>query len=227
MKTASEFLNQGEGPFYLAATSGLLVILSFPKFGSGITAWVALVPLFYALREPSSLKRAATLGFLTGIIFNVGIIYWLSIAVVQYGYLPIWLGIGAMLFVAAYLAIYVAVFSAGIVFLRRYGIPAFVCAAPLWVCLDYFRANYLHRLSLGGSGLLPVQQFAPDPVCRYRGCLFTYVCNCADKQHYLRDHTKPPKFQESGCGDRLRGIGYGKYVRIRFSEARRNPSSDC
>jgi apolipoprotein N-acyltransferase len=35
----------------MALLSGLLLFLSFPKFGSGILAWVALVPLFYALRD--------------------------------------------------------------------------------------------------------------------------------------------------------------------------------
>ena len=35
---------------FSALLSGALIFLSFPKFGAGIPAWVAFVPLFYALQ---------------------------------------------------------------------------------------------------------------------------------------------------------------------------------
>ena len=62
--------------------SGLLLFLSFPKFGSGILAWVALVPLFHALRDAKPWEGFKT-GFLAGLIANVGILYWISYVVVQ------------------------------------------------------------------------------------------------------------------------------------------------
>jgi apolipoprotein N-acyltransferase len=102
--------------------SGLLLFFSFPKFGSGILAWVALIPLFYALRDAKPGEGFKT-GFLTGLIAHVGILYWISYVVVQYGYLPIYTGIAAVLLLAAYLSLYTAMFAMGVVFLRARGTP--------------------------------------------------------------------------------------------------------
>jgi apolipoprotein N-acyltransferase len=40
---------------FFAALSGILLFLSFPKYGSGVLAWVALVPLFYALKNAATI----------------------------------------------------------------------------------------------------------------------------------------------------------------------------
>ena len=53
---------------FFALLCGLLYFLSFPKFGFGIVAWIALVPLFIALNNASSLSRALVLGWAAGII---------------------------------------------------------------------------------------------------------------------------------------------------------------
>jgi len=88
----------------MALLSGLLLFLSFPKFGNGILAWVALLPLFHALRDAKP-KEGFKIGFLTGLIAHLGILYWISYVVVQYGYLPVYVGIAAMLLLAACLSL--------------------------------------------------------------------------------------------------------------------------
>jgi apolipoprotein N-acyltransferase len=125
-----------------ALLSGLLLFLSFPKFGNGILAWIALIPLFHALRNAKP-REAFKTGFLTGLIAHSGILYWISDVVVLYGYLPIYAGIAVMLLLAAYLSLYTALFAAGIVFFRDRGHAFFLAAPLLWTVLEYVRSYFL------------------------------------------------------------------------------------
>lgn len=135
-------LNIAPKNLMIAVVSGLLLFLSFPKYGSGILAWIALIPLFFALKDAQP-KEGFKLGFLTGLIAHVGIFYWIAYVVIQYGYLPIYVGISAMLLLAAYLSLYTACFAMGIVFLRGKGIPLFLSAPLLWTILEYLRSHLL------------------------------------------------------------------------------------
>jgi apolipoprotein N-acyltransferase len=126
----------------MALLSGLLLFLSFPKFGNGILAWVALLPLFHALRDAKP-KEGFKIGFLTGLIAHVGILYWISHVVVQYGYLPVYAGIAAMLLLAAYLSLYTAFFAMGVVFLRARGNAVYLTAPLLWTLLEFARSHFL------------------------------------------------------------------------------------
>jgi apolipoprotein N-acyltransferase len=125
----------------LPLLSGLLLFLSFPMFGSGILAWVALVPLFYALKNVKP-REGFKLGFLTGLIAHVGILYWISYVVVQYGNLPVYMGIMVMLLLAAYLSLYTACFAMGVVFLRAKGGTLFLSAPLLWTILEFARSHF-------------------------------------------------------------------------------------
>jgi apolipoprotein N-acyltransferase len=126
----------------LAFISGGLLFLSFPKYGIGYVAWIALVPLLLALHK-TSVKSALITGFCTGLVFNVGLIYWISLVVVNYGYLPLAVGLVAMLFLAAYLSIYIALFAGGIAYLREKGISQIIAAPLLWTCLEYLKSHLL------------------------------------------------------------------------------------
>src|SRR4030042_3793132 len=97
----------------MAVLSGLLLFLSFPKFGSGSLAWVALIPLLYALKDTRP-AEGFKIGFLTGFVAHVGILYWITYVVVQYGYLPIYTGILTMLLLAAYMSLFMACFAMGV-----------------------------------------------------------------------------------------------------------------
>jgi len=71
------------------------------KIWKRIVAWAALVPLFFALQGVQS-REGFKLGFLAGFAAHVGILYWIVYVVVQYGYLPFYVGIAAMLLLSAY-----------------------------------------------------------------------------------------------------------------------------
>ena len=133
---------QASSNLIAALFSGLLLFLSFPKFGNGILAWVALIPCFYALRDAKPWEGFKT-GFLTGLVAHIGILYWISYVVVQYGYLPIYVGIMAMLLLAAYLSLYTAFFALGVVFLRRRGGTLFLSAPLLWTILEFGRSHLI------------------------------------------------------------------------------------
>jgi apolipoprotein N-acyltransferase len=124
------------GPLFGAVLTGVLLFLSFPKFGCGVIAWVALVPLIISLRGKGT-REAMILGFTAGLVFHVGILYWITYVVVKYGSLSPPLGVAAMLLLCAYLSLYTAFFTAGCVFFRH---CAPLIAVPLlWTGLEFIR----------------------------------------------------------------------------------------
>jgi apolipoprotein N-acyltransferase len=123
----------------LAVLSGCLLVLSFPKFGHGAVAWVALVPLLYGLR-PLNASRALLAGMLTGFVQYVGLLYWVTFVVVHYGQLPMALGVPVMMLLALYLSLYSGLFAGGVAFFRLRGIPAVVAAPLLWTVLEYAKS---------------------------------------------------------------------------------------
>jgi len=149
----------------LALGSGWLLILSFPKFGTGLLAWVSLVPLFYALRGEKTFTQGLVLGLVTGMTAQVGIMYWITHVVVNYGYLPYPVGIAAMLLLSTYLSLYTGFFAAAVVYFRKKGVPLWVAAPLLWTCLEYAKSHLLTGFpweNLGYSQylLLPLIQIA-------------------------------------------------------------------
>jgi apolipoprotein N-acyltransferase len=131
----------------LAATTGVLLPYCFPKYDMGLLAWVALVPLHIALGGISRRTQAFWLGWIAGIIASTGIMSWVVTAMHTYGKVPLVFSYGIMLLLTAYLGLYVALYSAGVVWFRmlvpRYGLFAGPC---LWVALELLRTYALSGL---------------------------------------------------------------------------------
>jgi apolipoprotein N-acyltransferase len=129
-------------PAALAVLSGVLLALSFPKFGHGAVAWVALAPLFIALSRSGGGWPAVRLGFISGAVSSVGIVYWTALVVVQFGGLGIPVGIGAMATLCLALAAFPSLVAWAIgTWTRAFG-PAALLAAPLaWVAVELMRAR--------------------------------------------------------------------------------------
>jgi apolipoprotein N-acyltransferase len=132
----------------LAALSGLLLALSFPKFGHGIVAWAALVPLIVALAEAPSPAHGFRLGYLTGAISSLGLVYWTSLVVARYGGLSLPVGVAVMMLLCLALALFPSVFGWMVArWARAYG-PAAVLLAPVaWVATEILRAHTLFDFS--------------------------------------------------------------------------------
>ncbi|MCE5283664.1 MAG: apolipoprotein N-acyltransferase [Deltaproteobacteria bacterium] len=127
----------------LAILSGLLLALSFPKFGNGMVAWIALIPLFFALEGVACKGAGFRLGFLTGLVAYAGILYWVVYVVVHYGYLPFYVGIAALLLLCCYLSLYTGLFAAGVIHLEHRGVPKYLSAPLIWTLLEYLRSFFL------------------------------------------------------------------------------------
>ncbi|MCC7417999.1 MAG: apolipoprotein N-acyltransferase [Acidobacteria bacterium] len=149
-----------------AAASGVLLALSFPRFGHPSIAWVALVPLLVALPRSPSLMRAFLLGLATGLVYFAGTLYWITRVMAVYGGMPAWVAMLVNAALIAYLALYPAIFA---LVVRRlfsmYG-PLALLASPLvWVATELGRTHLFTGfpwvlLGYSQTTVLPVAQLA-------------------------------------------------------------------
>jgi apolipoprotein N-acyltransferase len=128
-------------------------------------AWVALAPLLVALGG-ASLTRALTLGFVTGVVYFTGTLYWITRVMAVYGDLQPFVAVLVNGLLIAYLALFPALFA--VVTCRlvlSYG-PLALLAAPLvWVTTELGRTYLLTGFPwvlLGYSqvSVLPIAQVA-------------------------------------------------------------------
>jgi apolipoprotein N-acyltransferase len=129
--------------FLLACLSGLLLFLIFPKCNIEILAWVSLVPLLFAIERENPLT-SLYLGFTTGLVSFLGILYWVIVAVHTYGGIHLILSGLILLLLVVYLSLYVAVFAFLLSYIRQRVQWDMVAVAPfLWVSLEYIRSFFL------------------------------------------------------------------------------------
>ena len=165
--------------FTLATASGVLLTLSFPKFGHPAFAWIALAPLLVALLsretfltggleplEPLSLMRAFALGLTTGVVYFSGTLYWITRTLAVYGDLQVWVAVLVNAALIAYLALFPAIFA---VVMRRLvfslGARALMVAPLVWVTTELGRTHLFTGFPwvlLGYSQvtMLPIAQLA-------------------------------------------------------------------
>lgn len=125
-------------PIILSVLSGVLLVLSQPPFNLGHLSWFCLVPLFIALNG-KTLRQSFFYGFITGIIYFAGLIYWLF---------PV--SMPASIFGTGFLIIYLSLFFACFcLFFRRstfnvqhstlFPLRYAFSASVLWISLEYIR----------------------------------------------------------------------------------------
>ena len=161
--------------YTLALTSGILLALSFPRFGHPAFAWIALVPLLIALtgwrghagRVPGQPpQRAFALGLTAGFIYFVGTVYWTGDVVRTFGGLAAPVALLAMALLSAYLALFpalTALITGRLV--ASAGAWGLWLAPAAWVSTEYFRGFLFGGfpwVPLGNSQVevLPVAQLA-------------------------------------------------------------------
>jgi apolipoprotein N-acyltransferase len=161
--------------YILSALSGALLALSFPRYGHPACAWVALVPLLFAVSgwrgrsetlAGEAPRRAFTFGFVTGLVYFAGTVYWTTSVLAVFGGMPMALAIVAMLLLAAYMALYPAITAMILArLITRGGRGALFFAPVVWVATEFLR-GYLFGgfpwVPLGNSQVtvLPVAQIA-------------------------------------------------------------------
>ncbi len=150
---------------WLAFLSGLLFVLSFPKFGHPAFAWIALTPLIVAIalevgappkvsssgavastgwRAGLSMLGARTvwLGLIAAAVYFGGTLYWVVIVVDTFGGLGLPAAMVVGVLMVASLAIYPALFGwlAGRA-LRTLGVAGVWLTPFLWVATEWLRAT--------------------------------------------------------------------------------------
>jgi len=114
----------------LCVFCGLLLILSYPNFNFWIFTWFGFVPLFFVL-EGKSKRKAFFLAYLSGIIFWLGIIYWL-----------VHVSLVGTILLILYLALYFGIF--GLIFSTinyKLSTPNLLFIPSVWVLLEYIRGH--------------------------------------------------------------------------------------
>ena len=145
--------------FSQAALSGLLLAASFAPSNDGWLAWLALVPLFYAVLGSAGPLAAARLGAVTGLVFYTVALIWMT-AVVDYLAIILW-GVFAL-----WIALHAGLIRALLTLAEKRGLTAgralaWAASAGLtWAGIEYFRSE-LWTLACPWLGLGYSQIYIP------------------------------------------------------------------
>ncbi len=124
-----------------ATVSGALLASSSPWPGWSSLAWVALVPLLWAI-DGERPRRACALGWLAGLSFFLVAFAWIPGTIGRAGAAGPPIAVLALLAISALLALYVAVFAASLrLFESRMEGDGPIAAVVLWVALEWLRAR--------------------------------------------------------------------------------------
>ncbi|HTP06421.1 MAG TPA: apolipoprotein N-acyltransferase [Nitrospirota bacterium] len=179
----------------LAAASGLLLVVIFPKFNFHLLAWIALVPLFLALRGQST-KNGFWLGGITGIVYFAGTVHWVTNSIHYYGGYPLIPASLITLLLCAYLALYPALFGAAVARLRRTHPSLLVLSAPaVWATLELARTYVFSGFPwslLGYSQYLALPVIQVSDITGVYGISFLIVLVNAAVAEFLDDRKGYP-----------------------------------
>jgi apolipoprotein N-acyltransferase len=126
----------------LAVLSGLLLSLAFPKVDLGVLAWVAFVPLLYALSN-ARMTQVFFYGWLQGFSFFILSLYWIGITLHNFTSMPLWFTPVPLAALAAIEALYGAVAVWAAVYVSRsLSLATFVTLPVAWAGLEWARATF-------------------------------------------------------------------------------------
>jgi apolipoprotein N-acyltransferase len=156
----------GSPTLILAVLSGVLLALSFPRYGHPLFAWIALTPLIVALAHQRRSGRAFLLGFVTGAGYFGGTVYWTGAVVTQFGGLSWPVGVFVAALLVAYLSLFPGLFALCLAWLgAKFGIRALLLAPAVWVTAELGRTYFWSGfpwvlLGYSQATVLPVAQIA-------------------------------------------------------------------
>jgi apolipoprotein N-acyltransferase len=202
----------------LAASSGLLLAAAFPLINLPALAWVALVPLFMALRG-QGVRSGFWLGGITGIVFFAGTVHWVTNSVHFYGGIPVIPASLITLLLCAYLALYPALFGAIVVHFKgtRSSLQV-LAAAAAWTTLELARTYVFSGFPWALIGysqyrMLPVIQIAD--ITGVYGVSFLLVLVNAAIAEFIMDRKRYPGVVMAALVLAL-AVGYGS-IRLKVA----------
>ncbi len=125
----------------LAIFAAALLILAFPDFEYWFLAWIALVPLMWAVeREKASTAKSFVLGWIFGTIFFFGTCWWLTYAPIHFALFPPLLAYSLIMIACLGAGIFPGIFSAvSSLLLRRFRSWAYLAVPFVWVATEFLR----------------------------------------------------------------------------------------
>jgi|Deesub1362A_J573_1020465.scaffolds.fasta_scaffold00045_52 apolipoprotein N-acyltransferase len=130
-------------PYLPAVVSGALLVLCFPVFDYYSLAWVSLVPFLVSLWEKTP-RQGFKAGFLLGVVFFSGTLYWIYHSINHYGGVSLVPSLALVFLLSLYLSLYTGVF--GWLFslkIKTTPFPALFLAPVFWVVLEFARSYAL------------------------------------------------------------------------------------
>jgi apolipoprotein N-acyltransferase len=125
----------------LAAASGVVLALAFPKVNLTLAAWIAFIPLLWVVRECTP-RRAFVYGWVSGMGFYLCTVYWVVHTIGLYSNIPPALAVGPLLLMCTILAAYTGTFAAGLRFYQQCQGSIVLLGPPLWVALEWLRSFF-------------------------------------------------------------------------------------
>ncbi len=115
---------------------------AFPGVGWDRLAWIAFIPLFFATAGVSGFT-AFQIGFTAGLAHYLTLMYWLVGTMGTYGYLPLYLSVGVLFLLCAYLALFPAVFCVMLTPFQDRPALHWHMIPVAWTALEYLRSFLL------------------------------------------------------------------------------------
>lgn len=121
--------------------SGCIIALAFPKHSLYWMAWVGMVPVLLSITNSHlSNKSSFGRGFLFGMVYFSVTLYWIYHPIHYYGNTNLFLSIGSVLILSAYLSLYTGIFTLLInQIYKKTFYPLSIVAPSLWISLEYLR----------------------------------------------------------------------------------------
>jgi apolipoprotein N-acyltransferase len=126
----------------LAVVSGLALALAFPNFDLNLAAWVAFVPLLYAI-DGESHRNVFLYSWLQGFACYVASLYWITITLHHFADVRIIFAVLPMLMLATVIALFsgAAVSAAGFI-TARLGLSMVVTLPIAWTAVEWLRTYF-------------------------------------------------------------------------------------
>jgi len=148
----------------MVVMTALLLCLSFPDFNLAPLSWVSLIPLMIVIHKRTP-AQSFLLGWISGSLGYLGILYWVNIVMTTYGHLPLPVSFTLHLFLSLYLGLYVGVSMWLVRRADQRDISPALSLPLVWVAGEYVRSFALTGFPWAMLGysqfrILPVIQIA-------------------------------------------------------------------
>lgn len=125
-----------------AAGGGALLALAFPPTSWSLSAWIALVPLLWAIDGDGRPAWSALYGMVFGTVFFLLDVNWVYATLVMHGHFAPATSVLVFLGMVSVLALFPAAFGLVLGLLQNRGFPLGLAAPFVWTAIEYARTVF-------------------------------------------------------------------------------------